>query len=120
MVENEFGPGLDIESLIARDGLDSDVDGGSSGGEGKSDGGLTRMVELSNGCVCCSVKDELVAALESLVARQPLDRPLDHIVVETSGLAQPGPIASLFWLDDALEVLLIAREIYLLETSACS
>ena len=57
MVENEFGPGLDIESLIARDGLDSDVDGGSSGGEGKSDGGLTRMHSSNQfyltTCVAC-------------------------------------------------------------------
>jgi G3E family GTPase len=77
VVENEFGPGLDIEGLIAREGLSSN-DG--------SDTGLTRLVELSNGCICCSVKDSLVAALEALIDRQPADKPLDHIVIETSGI----------------------------------
>jgi len=94
VVENEFGQGLDIESLIARDGV--------SGGGGES--GLTRLVELSNGCVCCSVKDDLAAALEELVRRSGLE--LEHIVIEASGMAHPGPVASMLWLDGELESLI--------------
>jgi G3E family GTPase len=37
------------------------------------------------------------------VARQPIGKPLEHIIVETSGLAHPGPVAALFWVDDELE-----------------
>ena len=62
VVENEFGSGLDIESLIARDGLEDKI-------AGDEDSALTRLVELSNGCICCSVKDGLVAAMEELVRR---------------------------------------------------
>lgn len=51
-------------------------------------GGLTRLIELSNGCICCGVKDDLVNALEELVRLQPPDQPLDHIIIESSGLAQ--------------------------------
>jgi len=98
VVENEFGPGLDIEGLIARDGTSDQA------AKGSDESGMTRFVELSNGCICCSVKDSLVAAMEELVQRAlSSGAPLDHIVVETSGLAQPGPVAGLFWLDDALE-----------------
>jgi len=57
-------------------------------------------VELANGCVCCSVKHSLVQALEQLVQRK--DR-MDHILLETTGLADPAPLVSVLWLDDQLE-----------------
>lgn len=51
------------------------------------------MVELSNGCICCSINDELKDAVERI-----LDRPerMDYIVVETTGLADPLPVAMTF------------------------
>ena len=88
VIENEFGDGLDVESLIARDGVN---DNSSS---------LTDLIELPNGCICCTVKDTLVTTLEALLEKRKY---LDHILIECSGMANPGPIASLFWLDDALE-----------------
>ncbi len=86
VIENEFGEGLAVETMIARDGLNSDS--------------LQEFIELPNGCMCCTVKDSLVATLESLVEKK---KDLDYILIEASGMANPGPIASVFWLDEALE-----------------
>ncbi len=51
------------------------------------------IVELANGCLCCTVADDFVPAIEALLAREP--RP-DHIIVETSGLALPKPLVKAF------------------------
>jgi G3E family GTPase len=53
-----------------------------------------KMVLLSNGCVCCSVRGDLVQAVKSLFQRQRSDEipPFDRILLETTGLADPGPI----------------------------
>jgi cobalamin biosynthesis protein CobW len=51
------------------------------------------IVELANGCLCCTVADEFVPAMEALLARNP---PPDHIVIETSGLALPKPLLKAF------------------------
>jgi G3E family GTPase len=88
VIENEFGEGLAVESLIARDGVDPQSDS------------LQDLIELPNGCICCTVKDSLVTTLENLLNKR---QDLDYIIIEASGMANPGPIASVFWLDDALE-----------------
>ena len=55
------------------------------------------IVELTNGCLCCTVADDFVPALEALLSRSP---PPDHIIVETSGLALPKPLVKAFeWPD---------------------
>ena len=59
---------------------------------------LTRT-QLRNGCLCCSVKDNGVKAIENLMKKRGA---FDYILLETTGLADPAPIASIFWLDDAL------------------
>lgn len=94
VIENEFAEsqgdeevGLNVESMIARDGL-------------QDRGNLIDLIELPNGCICCTVKDSLVVTLEALLEKR---RDLDYILIECSGMANPGPIASLFWLDNALE-----------------
>ena len=70
---NEFGEiGIDNELIV------------STGEE---------MVELSNGCICCSINDELMQTVERVLER-PED--LDYIVVETTGLADPLPVAMTF------------------------
>ena len=51
------------------------------------------IVELSNGCICCTVAEDFIPTLEMLLARP--DRP-DHIVIETSGLALPQPLVRAF------------------------
>ncbi len=48
------------------------------------------IVELSGGCLCCSLRGDLADTLSNLAAREPAP---DHIIIETTGLADPGPIA---------------------------
>lgn len=60
---------------------------------------MISLTELPNGCVCCTVRDSLVSTLESLIK---LKSNLDYIIIEASGMANPGPIASIFWLDEGL------------------
>ena len=57
-------------------------------------------VELANGCVCCAVRDDLVVAIERLME---VKGRFDYVLVETTGMADPGPVAATFWVDDALE-----------------
>lgn len=52
-----------------------------------------RVIELANGCICCTVADDFVPALEALLA---LPEPPEHILVETSGLALPKPLLKAF------------------------
>src|SRR5437867_2679452 len=51
------------------------------------------IVELANGCLCCTVADEFVPALDAILARRP---GVEHIVIETSGLALPKPLVQAF------------------------
>ena len=51
------------------------------------------IVELANGCLCCTVADDFVPALDTILARKPL---VEHIVIETSGLALPKPLVQAF------------------------
>lgn len=51
------------------------------------------VVELANGCICCTVADDFLPVMEALVER---DTPPDHIVIETSGLALPKPLIRAF------------------------
>jgi cobalamin biosynthesis protein CobW len=51
------------------------------------------IVELANGCLCCTVADDFVPAIEALLARVPAP---EHIIVETSGLALPKPLVKAF------------------------
>jgi cobalamin biosynthesis protein CobW len=51
------------------------------------------IVELTNGCICCTVADDFVPTMDKLLSRE---RPLDAIVIETSGLALPQPLLKAF------------------------
>ncbi len=51
------------------------------------------IVELANGCLCCTVADDFIPAIEALLSR---DEAPDHIIVETSGLALPKPLLKAF------------------------
>ncbi|RHY58126.1 hypothetical protein DYB30_009418, partial [Aphanomyces astaci] len=85
VIENEFGEEIGVESLIARDGAEGDA--------------FADFYELSNGCICCSVRDDLVSTLEELLTRR--DR-FDYVLVETTG-ASRHTLASIFWVDSELE-----------------
>ncbi|KAF5745432.1 hypothetical protein HS088_TW07G01016 [Tripterygium wilfordii] len=86
VILNEFGEEIGVERAMINEGQ-----GGAL---------VEEWVELSNGCICCTVKHSLVQALEQLVQRKER---LDHILLETTGLANPAPLASVLWLDDQLE-----------------
>jgi cobalamin biosynthesis protein CobW len=51
------------------------------------------IIELSNGCICCTVAEDFLPAMEAILER---DQPPDHIVIETSGLALPQPLVKAF------------------------
>ncbi|WP_308915450.1 cobalamin biosynthesis protein CobW [Jannaschia sp. LMIT008] len=88
LIVNEFG---DL-------GVDGDILRGC-GIEGCSD---DDMIELSNGCICCTVADDFVPAMQKLLDRAD---PPEHIVIETSGLALPQPLVRAFaWPDLATRV----------------
>mmetsp|Transcript_6531 Transcript_6531/g.12963 ORF Transcript_6531/g.12963 Transcript_6531/m.12963 type:complete len:390 (+) Transcript_6531:58-1227(+) len=85
---NEVGDTADIEKALVREP------------EGQEAAPLTDWVELENGCICCSVKNEMVKSLESLLQQRTK---FDYIIIETTGLANPGPVASALWTDPELE-----------------
>jgi G3E family GTPase len=68
----------------------------------KNESVFEEWLELNNGCLCCSVKENGVLAVEKLLREKG---PFDAILLETTGLADPGPIAKMFWLDDELQSL---------------
>ncbi|KLU81921.1 hypothetical protein MAPG_01001 [Magnaporthiopsis poae ATCC 64411] len=84
VIMNEFGDSLDIEKSLT-----INKDGES----------VEEWLEVGNGCICCSVKDTGVAAIESLMEKKGK---FDYILLETTGLADPGNLAPLFWVDDGL------------------
>ncbi|KZT56358.1 cobW-domain-containing protein [Calocera cornea HHB12733] len=91
VIMNEFADTADIESRTINV---------------SSDTGLTEEVlELANGCLCCSVKDSGAAAIEKLMRKKGK---FDYILLETTGVADPGPIAAMFWQNEEL-----ASDIYL-------
>ncbi|PFH38431.1 CobW/P47K family protein [Besnoitia besnoiti] len=72
------------------------------GGADDADGLLPETVyQLPNGCICCSIKDELIKTLEALLAKYP--DTFDYIVVEASGVATPQQLVEAFWLDEPLQ-----------------
>uniref|UniRef100_A0A8B9FWX2 CobW C-terminal domain-containing protein n=1 Tax=Amazona collaria TaxID=241587 RepID=A0A8B9FWX2_9PSIT len=84
VILNEFGEGSALEKSLAI----------SQRGELYEE-----WLELRNGCLCCSVKDSGVKAIENLMQRRGK---FDYILLETTGLADPGAVASMFWVDSEL------------------
>ncbi|XP_025208086.1 COBW domain-containing protein 1-like isoform X2 [Melanaphis sacchari] len=84
VILNEFGEGDTMEKSIA---------------VGEKGNLCEEWLELQNGCLCCSVKDNGVKAIENLMLKRGK---FDYILLETTGLADPGPIAKLFWVDSEL------------------
>ncbi|MDX3906402.1 MAG: GTP-binding protein [Pigmentiphaga sp.] len=81
VIENEFGPESIDTDLLVREASEE-------------------IVEMSNGCLCCSVRGDLTRALEDL-ARRRQDGKLrfDRVVIETTGMADPGPVAQTIFLE---------------------
>lgn len=84
IIENEFG-----EENIDSDILVSDT--------------KEQIIQMSNGCICCSIREDLRTTLQTLAAQKrkgELD--FDRVVIETTGLADPGPVAQTFFMDDEI------------------
>uniref|UniRef100_A0A8P4GM10 COBW domain containing n=1 Tax=Dicentrarchus labrax TaxID=13489 RepID=A0A8P4GM10_DICLA len=84
VILNEFGEGSALEKSLAV----------SHAGELYEE-----WLELRNGCLCCSVKDNGLKAIENLMEKKGK---FDYILLETTGLADPGAVASMFWVDAEL------------------
>ncbi len=79
VIENEFGEvGID-QALV----IDADEE----------------IFEMSNGCICCTVRGDLIRVLGNLMKRR--DK-FDYVLVETTGLADPGPVAQTFFMDEEI------------------
>ncbi|WP_066270164.1 cobalamin biosynthesis protein CobW [Hydrogenophaga palleronii] len=83
VIVNEFGElGIDGE-LLRGCGIGCDENGEENG----------QLFELANGCLCCTVQEEFAPVMEQLAARRDQ---IDHLVIETSGLALPKPLVQAF------------------------
>ncbi len=80
-------------ALIINEFGDLGVDGEVLKGCGEETCSADDIVELTNGCICCTVADDFVPTITKLLARE---KKPDHIVIETSGLALPQPLVSAF------------------------
>jgi cobalamin biosynthesis protein CobW len=80
-------------AVIVNEFGDVGIDGEILKGCGDSACPEDNIVELANGCLCCTVADEFVPALDAILARTPR---VEHIVIETSGLALPKPLVQAF------------------------
>ena len=92
VIENEFG----------EENIDSDILVTES---------KEQIIQMSNGCICCTIREDLRATLQLLAAKKRkglLD--FDRVVIETTGLADPGPVAQTFFMDDEI------AESYLLDS----
>ena len=84
VIENEFG-----EENIDNDILVADTN--------------EQIIQMSNGCVCCTIREDLRTTLSDLAAkRRKGELDFDRIVIETTGLADPGPVAQTFFMDDEI------------------
>ncbi|MFE0015291.1 cobalamin biosynthesis protein CobW [Mesorhizobium sp. NPDC059054] len=90
ILENAKGKRL---ALIVNEFGDVGVDGEILKGCGVDSCPEENIVELANGCICCTVADDFVPALDQILARTPK---VDHILIETSGLALPKPLVQAF------------------------
>ncbi len=88
VIENEFGETSIDDALVK--------DGGRFGSD-------EEIIEVLNGCICCTVRSDLIAVLHKLAARHDAGEiKLDAIVIETTGMADPTPVAQTFLIDGAI------------------
>ncbi len=92
VIENEFG-----EENIDNDILVADTE--------------EQVIQMSNGCVCCTIREDLRSTLADLAEKKRKgELSFDRVVIETTGLADPGPVAQTFFMDDEI------AESYLLDS----
>lgn len=92
VIENEFGEESIDNEILVQDSKE-------------------QIVEMNNGCICCTVRGDLILALSELSQKRNSGKlDFDHVIIETTGLANPGPVAQTFFMDEevALHYLLDA------------
>jgi G3E family GTPase len=92
VIENEFGEeNIDNEILVSDEN--------------------EQIIQMNNGCICCTIREDLRATLQDLAEkRRKGELNFDRVVIETTGLADPGPVAQTFFMDDEI------AESYLLDS----
>jgi G3E family GTPase len=84
VIENEFGEENIDNEILVQDGRE-------------------QIVQMSNGCICCTIRGDLVQALSDLMTRRDAGEiDFDRVVIETTGVANPGPVAQTFFMDDEI------------------
>ena len=82
VIENEFGEENIDNEILVHDSTE-------------------QIVEMNNGCICCTVRGDLIVALSNLAKKREEGLlKFDHLVIETTGLANPGPVAQTFFIDE--------------------
>ena len=82
VIENEFGEENIDNEILLRDSSE-------------------QIVEMNNGCICCTVRGDLIVGLTALARRRAAgELDFDRVVIETTGLANPGPVAQTFFVDE--------------------
>ncbi|HEX8612492.1 MAG TPA: GTP-binding protein [Telluria sp.] len=86
VIENEFGQENIDNEILVQDSSE-------------------QIVEMNNGCICCTVRGDLIVALTNLAQkREAGELHFDRIIIETTGLANPGPVAQTFFMDEEVGV----------------
>ncbi|KAF2078361.1 hypothetical protein CYY_000345 [Polysphondylium violaceum] len=85
VIQNEYGQSIGIETAMI------------VGADGSK---VSEWLEFPNGCICCTVKDDFVKSIEDLLKKESK---FDYILVESTGMGDPGQISSSLWLDEELE-----------------
>ncbi len=86
VIENEFGEENIDNEILLRDSNE-------------------QIIEMNNGCICCTVRGDLILALSSLMQRkQAGEIDFDRVIIETTGLANPGPVAQTFFVDEEVSL----------------
>src|SRR4051794_36904739 len=92
VIENEFGDENIDNEILVQDSRE-------------------QIIQLNNGCVCCSIREDLRTTLSDLAEKKRKgELQFDRVVIETTGLADPGPVAQTFFMDDEI------AESYLLDS----
>ena len=82
VIENEFGQENIDNDILVQDSSE-------------------QIIEMNNGCICCTVRGDLIVALSNLAQKRNNGQlKFDRVIIETTGLANPGPVAQTFFMDE--------------------
>ena len=89
VIENEFGEENIDNEILVREGDE-------------------QIVQMSNGCICCTIREDLRSTLSELAAKRRSGAlTFDRVIIETTGVADPGPVIQTFFMDDEVAAIAI-------------